>query len=359
VTPASCWHLGSSLGRVFAGYLAALVIGVALGLAIGRSKWAEDTLLPPLEVLRPIPAVAWIPLAILMFPSSELSMVFITFTGALFPILLNTVHGVEGVDPRLMASARSLGRRALGDPARSGAAGRAPSIVTGLAIGMGTSWFCLVTAEMISGQFGIGYYTWESYTLQNYPDIVVGMLLIGVLGMGSSLLIKRLGGCSRPGIDHEERLMSVINSRPGVSIFAACRFAWAMGVTRSKRCRRWTLPSPRASSCASSGRPVAASPRCSARWPGTCSRRRRPIAGGRARCLARRRNGAWCSSTTPCCRGARARQRGLRPEDARQGKAERHQAAEMLQLVGLADFAERWPSHCPAVCSNAWRSPGC
>ena len=102
-------HLGSSLSRVFAGYLAALIIGIALGLAIGRSKWAEDLLLPPLEVLRPIPAVAWIPLAILMFPSSELSMVFITFTGALFPILLNTVHGVEGVDPRLIASAKSLG----------------------------------------------------------------------------------------------------------------------------------------------------------------------------------------------------------------------------------------------------------
>ncbi|MCW1248408.1 ABC transporter permease subunit, partial [Pseudomonas sp. SAICEU22] len=102
-------HLGSSLGRVFAGYGAALLIGVALGLAIGRSRWAEDLLLPPLEVLRPIPAVAWIPLAILMFPSSELSMVFITFTGALFPILLNTVHGVEGVDRRLIASAKSLG----------------------------------------------------------------------------------------------------------------------------------------------------------------------------------------------------------------------------------------------------------
>jgi NitT/TauT family transport system permease protein len=186
-------HLSASLGRVFAGYLAAVVVGVGLGVVIGRSRWAEDLLLPPLEVLRPIPAVAWIPLAILMFPSSELSMVFITFTGALFPILLNTVHGVEGVDRRLIASARSLG-------AGKGAIlrevilpGAAPGIITGLAIGMGTSWFCLVTAEMISGQFGIGYYTWESYTIQNYPDIVVGMLLIGLLGMGSSLLIKRLG----------------------------------------------------------------------------------------------------------------------------------------------------------------------
>lgn len=171
---------------------------MALGLLIGRSKWAEDTLLPPLEVLRPIPAVAWIPLAILMFPSSELSMVFITFTGALFPILLNTVHGVEAIDPRLVASARSLGAERWSILREVVLPGSLPSIVTGLAIGMGTSWFCLVTAEMISGQFGIGYYTWESYTLQNYPDIIVGMLLIGVLGMGSSALVKRLGELATP-----------------------------------------------------------------------------------------------------------------------------------------------------------------
>ncbi|AMW83649.1 ABC transporter permease [Pseudomonas yamanorum] len=191
-------HLSASLTRVFEGYLAAAVVGIGLGIAIGRSKWAEDLLLPPLEVIRPIPAVAWIPLAILMFPSSELSMIFITFTGALFPVLLNTVHGVEGVDPRLIASARSLGagRRAI--LLEVILPGAAPSIITGLAIGMGTSWFCLVTAEMISGQYGIGYYTWESYTIQNYADIVVGMLLIGVLGMGSSLLVKRLGALFTP-----------------------------------------------------------------------------------------------------------------------------------------------------------------
>lgn len=191
-------HLTSSLSRVFSGYLVAVVLGVSLGLVIGRSKWAEDTLLPPLEVLRPIPAVAWIPLAILMFPSSELSMVFITFTGALFPILLNTVHGVEAVDPRLVASARSLGAGRYAILREVILPGALPSIVTGLAIGMGTSWFCLVTAEMIAGQFGIGYYTWESYTLQNYPDIIVGMLLIGVLGMGSSALVKRLGALATP-----------------------------------------------------------------------------------------------------------------------------------------------------------------
>jgi NitT/TauT family transport system permease protein len=191
-------HLGASVRRVFAGFAAALVLGIGLGLAIGRSRFVEAVLLPPLEMLRPIPAVAWIPLAILMFPSSETSMVYITFIGALFPILLNTVHGVEGVDPRLIASARSLGAGRWTIFTEVILPAAAPNIVTGLSIGMGTAWFCLVTAEMISGQFGIGYYTWMSYTIQNYPEIVVGMLFIGVIGMGSSVLVKRIGNLFLP-----------------------------------------------------------------------------------------------------------------------------------------------------------------
>lgn len=191
-------HVGASLARVLSGFAAAALVGVVLGVAIGRSRRAEDLLFPPLEVLRPIPAVAWIPLAVLMFPSAEASMVFITFTGALFPILLNTIHGVEGVDPRLVASSRSLGAGRFALLFEVVLPGAAPAIFTGLAIGMGTAWFCLVSAEMIAGQYGIGYYTWESYTLQNYPDIVVGMLLIGVLGMGSSVLVKKLGALATP-----------------------------------------------------------------------------------------------------------------------------------------------------------------
>lgn len=186
-------HLGSSLWRVFAGYGGAVVIGILFGFIIGRSRVGKNVLLPPVEILRPIPAVAWIPLSILMFPSSELSMIFITFIGALFPIVLNTVHGVANVDKRLVASARSLGGTRSAILREIVLPGAAPSIITGLAIGMGTSWFSLVSAEMISGQFGIGYYTWEAYTLQNYADIIVGMLIIGLLGMGSSWLLTRLG----------------------------------------------------------------------------------------------------------------------------------------------------------------------
>ncbi|WP_437681010.1 ABC transporter permease [Sorangium sp. So ce131] len=198
-------HLQNSLFRVLAGFAAAGVTGVVLGLVIGRSRLAEDTLLAPLEVLRPIPGVAWLPLAILMFPSAELSMVFITYMGALFPILLATIHGVVSLDPRLIASSRSLGARPFRLFVEVVLPGALPSIITGMSLGMGTAWFCLVTAEMIGGQYGIGYFTWESYNLQRYPDIVLGMLLIGLLGMLSSAAVKRIGAWLTPWQRPEEK----------------------------------------------------------------------------------------------------------------------------------------------------------
>jgi len=204
-SPKTLSHVTNSLRRVAIGFSIAAVLGIALGLAIGRSRRIGDVLLPPLELLRPIPAVAWIPLAVLMFPSSEGSMIYITFLGALFPILLSTIHGVETVDPRLIASAKSLGGTRPAILREVILPGAAPAIVTGLAIGMGTSWFCLVTAEMISGQFGIGYHTWESYVIQRYPDIVVGMVVIGILGMGSSFLLRQVGRWLTPWHSEDER----------------------------------------------------------------------------------------------------------------------------------------------------------
>ncbi|RYZ10146.1 MAG: ABC transporter permease [Myxococcales bacterium] len=192
-TPKFAAHVGNSLLRIFVGFVIAAVLAVSFGLLIGRFRLVAQSLLPPLEVIRPIPAVAWIPIAILLFASAEQSMVFITFIGAFFPILLSTVHGVEALDRRLVFASLSLGARPLDVFREVILPGAMPSIVTGLSIGMGTSWFSLVTAEMISGQYGIGYYTWEAYTLQKYPSIVLGMMAIGVLGMGSSFVIRTLG----------------------------------------------------------------------------------------------------------------------------------------------------------------------
>ena len=186
-------HVWNSIRRIFTGFSIAATLAVVLGVLVGRVRLAALSLLPPLEVLRPIPAVAWIPLAILLFASAEQSMIFITFIGAFFPILLTTIHGVESLDRRLIYASRTLGAGPFAVFWEVVLPGALPAIVTGLSIGMGTSWFSLVTAEMISGQFGIGYYTWEAYTLQKYPHIVLGMISIGVLGMGSSFAIKWIG----------------------------------------------------------------------------------------------------------------------------------------------------------------------
>lgn len=184
-------HILHSMQRVAIAYGLAVVLGVVLGVAMGRSRWAEDIILPYIELLRPIPAVAWIPLAILMLPTEQASIVFITFLGALFPIVLNTTHGVEQTNATLIRAARSLGasnRAILWHVVLPGAM---PSIVAGLAIGMGVAWFSLLAGEIISGQYGIGYYTWNSYTLIQYPQIIIGMLVIGGLGTLCTLLVRK------------------------------------------------------------------------------------------------------------------------------------------------------------------------
>jgi len=120
--------------RIFVGFGIAAILAVWLGLLVGRVRLAADVFMSPLEVLRPIPAVAWIPLAILMFPNSEESMIFITFVGAFFPILLNTIHGVSTIDQRLVFASLTLGASPFALFREVIFPGALPSIVTGLSI---------------------------------------------------------------------------------------------------------------------------------------------------------------------------------------------------------------------------------
>lgn len=183
-------NVGISLRRIALGFLAATALGVTLGLLIGRYRITRQLLFPAFEALRPIPAIAWVPISIMLWPDNEVSIVFITFIGAFFPILLNTVSGVQAVDAVLLRAGQCLGAR---EPQLMWFVvlpGAAPQVFTGLAVGMGVAWVSLIAAEMISGQFGIGYFTWESYSLIAYPDIVLGMITIGVLGLACSWLIR-------------------------------------------------------------------------------------------------------------------------------------------------------------------------
>ncbi|MFL9813507.1 ABC transporter permease [Stutzerimonas sp. VN223-3] len=184
-------HIAHSMERIAIAYAYAVVLGVLTGVMMGRSRWAEDIILPYIELFRPIPAVAWIPLAILMLPTEQSSIVFITFLGAFFPIVLNTVHGVEQTPDVLVRAARSLGASKKAILWHVVIPGAMPSIVAGLAIGMGVAWFSLLAGEIISGQYGIGYFTWTSYTLVKYPEIIIGMLTIGGLGTLCTLLVRK------------------------------------------------------------------------------------------------------------------------------------------------------------------------
>lgn len=179
-----------SLRRIAFAYSLAVGVGILVGLMVGRSKVMRAIVLPYIEIVRPIPAVAWIPLAILMWPTEESSIIYITFLGALFPIILNTIHGVEQTPEVLTRAARSLGASRLQVFWHVVLPSALPSIAAGLAIGMGVSWFSLLAGEIISGQYGIGYFTWNAYSLINYPDIIVGMLVIGGLGSLSTYLVR-------------------------------------------------------------------------------------------------------------------------------------------------------------------------
>ena len=183
-------NVGMSLRRIFIGFAIATALGVALGMLIGRYRLTRNLLFPAMEVFRPIPAIAWVPISIMLWPDNEVSIVFITFIGAFFPILLNTVSGVQAVDGVLLRAAQCLGAKERQLMWHVVLPGAAPQIFTGLAVGMGVAWVSLIAAEMISGQFGIGYFTWEAYSLISYAEIALGMITIGVLGLLCSGAIR-------------------------------------------------------------------------------------------------------------------------------------------------------------------------
>lgn len=185
-------HFKASISRVLIGYFVAVGLGCGLGILIGWFQKIEDLIFIPLEILRPIPAVSWIPLAILMFPNAETGMIYITFVGAFFPILISTIRGVEGTDPLLLRVGQSLGAKQHHIFTDIVIPGALPSIASGLVIGMGNSWFCLVTAEILAGRYGVGYVTWESYVTSHYPPIVMGMLMIGFMGAFSAWGVDQL-----------------------------------------------------------------------------------------------------------------------------------------------------------------------
>ncbi|WP_063063558.1 ABC transporter permease [Nocardia violaceofusca] len=185
--------LGQSLIRILSGFGLAAVIGVATGVALGRSRWFADIFGPLTELARPIPAIAIVPVAILLFPTDEAGIVFITFLAAYFPIMVSTRHAVRALPTIWEESVRTLGGSRWDVLVRVVLPGSLPGVFSGLSVGIGVAWICVVSAEMISGRLGVGYRTWQAYTIVDYPGVFVGIITIGVLGFATSAAIELLG----------------------------------------------------------------------------------------------------------------------------------------------------------------------
>lgn len=183
----------ASLQRILLGFGLAAVVGIALGVLVGRSEVARMTLRPFIELIRPIPAIALVPLTILLFPSSEQGIVFITFFAAFFPVVVSTIHAMDSMPKVWEEAAQTMGAGRMSLLFHVIIPGALPGIFAGLSVAMGVAWICVVSAEMISGQFGIGYYTWQAYGLLDYAGVVVGMISIGALGLGTAWLVERVG----------------------------------------------------------------------------------------------------------------------------------------------------------------------
>lgn len=185
-------HILISLVRVGAGFCVAAAIAVPLGIAIGWSKVAESFADPILEIMRPIPPIAWIPIAMLWFGLGFKPAVFLIFIGAFFPILINTVSAVKGTPKLLIEAVRTLGASDRDILLKVVSPSSIPSIVAGLRIGVGIGWMCLVAAEMAGANSGLGYMiTYYSGILET-GNVAAGMLTIGAIGYAMSHIIERV-----------------------------------------------------------------------------------------------------------------------------------------------------------------------
>ncbi|GDY14400.1 ABC transporter permease [Planctomycetota bacterium] len=174
--------IGASLRRVVVGFLIASAVAVPLALALAASSLLRGLLLPIVTFLRPIPPIAWIPLAILWFGLGDPPSFYITAVAAFFPIFINSFSGAATVEADHLNAARCLGAERWALLMRIFLPSALPSIWTGLRIGLGQSWMAVVTAELITAQSGLGYLIQLSRLNLDTDVVIVGMCVIGFIG---------------------------------------------------------------------------------------------------------------------------------------------------------------------------------
>jgi nitrate/nitrite transport system permease protein len=187
------WHIYASVKRVALGYLLASLAGIALGVLVGSSRLATRALDPIFQVLRTIPPLAWLPLALAAFRDGQPSAIFVIFITAIWPIIINTAVGIRNIpqDYQNVAKVLRLNRGEYFMSIMLPAA--APFIFTGLRIGVGLSWLAIVAGEMLIGGVGIGFFIWDSWNSSRISDIIIALLYVGLVGLLLDRAIAVLG----------------------------------------------------------------------------------------------------------------------------------------------------------------------
>jgi nitrate/nitrite transport system permease protein len=181
-----------SLARVLSGFLLAALVAIPLGFLIGMSPLIYRALNPFIQVLKPISPLAWMPLALYTIKDSATSSIFVIFICSIWPMLINTAHGVAGVRRDWLNVAKTLEVGVLRKVFFVVLPAAAPTILTGMRISMGIAWLVIVAAEMLVGGTGIGYFVWNEWNNLSLTNVIFAILMIGVVGMLLDLMFGAL-----------------------------------------------------------------------------------------------------------------------------------------------------------------------
>lgn len=189
-------HLKDSLARFFIGYVLAAIVAISSGLLLGRSKWLWKLTDPIVQLLRPISPVAWSPFVVLVFGIGSAPAIVIIFIAAFFPILLTTVNGVQNVEKSYIHLANNLQLTTFDLYRKIIFPAALPAMMNGLHLALGTAWIFLVAGEMVGAQSGLGYLIVDARNMLHLPNVLAGIVAIGVCGF----LLDRLVTAVQLGI---------------------------------------------------------------------------------------------------------------------------------------------------------------
>ena len=183
------WQILASLGRVAIGFSLSAIVGVTLGILIGANKALYEAVDPLFQILRTVPPLAWLPISLAAFRQADPSAIFVIFITSIWPILINTMVGVQQVPQDYKNVARVLKLPKTTYFFKILFPATVPYIFTGLRIGIGLSWLAIIAAEMLVGGVGIGFFIWDSYNSSRMSEIILALVYVGLVGLALDRLM--------------------------------------------------------------------------------------------------------------------------------------------------------------------------